>query len=174
MTFKIGLTDVSVYSKSKYVNLNDIQNPISPYSEYLGHFNLQPSLQLKAEAFIEPQEVTLEDNFFIPESIQKHTFNKVCDRKKIIVTSKNYQGLNVVNPYPFSLEIGISPHKYQYRRKVLGFLEVTGILGGLFELFEVTIGILIGSISSFTFRDQLIKEILNSKKNNNNLLRELK
>ena len=155
------------------MNLNDIENPISPYIENFGIYNLNPNFQTKIEVFIEPQEVTLEDSFLTLEPAKTHYFNKICDREKLIITNYNYHGLDARNYSPMMIEVRISPNQYQYRRKVLGFLEVTGILGGLFELFEITIGIIIGSISSFTFRSQLIKEIIISEKKNNGLLKEL-
>ena len=73
----------------------------------------------------------------------------------------------------FILEIKLSKDTYQYKRKVLNFLEVTGIIGGLFELFEVVFGIIIGMISSYSLRGQLIEEIKVNKKRNQDLETEL-
>ena len=56
---------------------------------------------------------------------------------------------------------------------MLNFLEVTGIIGGLFELFEVVFGIIIGIVSSYSLRHQLIEEIKINKKKNRSLEKEL-
>ena len=82
--------------------------------------------------------------------------------------------MNVIYQTPFRLYIEIGRDVYQYKRKVLNFLEVTGIIGGIFELFEVVFGIIIGMASSYSLRGQLIEEIKVNKKKNGELEKELK
>ena len=82
-------------------------------------------------------------------------------------------GSDIVMYQPFKLRIVISSNKFQYKCKVLNFLEVTGIIGGLFELFEVVFGIIIGIVSSYSLRGQLIEEIKINKKKNQILEKEL-
>ena len=51
-----------------------------------------------------------------------------------------------------------------YRRKLLTVLEVTGFIGGLFELFEISFGLILGYISSYFFKQQIIQELKEGKK----------
>jgi len=74
---------------------------------------------------------------------------------------------------PYRLRVDLNSNTFQYKRKVFNFLEVTGIIGGLFELFEVVFGIIIGIISSYSLRGQLIDEIKNNGLKNKLLEKEL-
>ena len=170
----IAFSNIYVSVKSKYVNLNDIENPINTYAEEIDTYSLHYQSLLQATLTIEPQEVVLEDSFyfsFISPSPKK--FNKLWDREKVLKSYDNVFGSNLVYKSPFRLIIELSSNTYQYKRKVLNFLEVTGILGGLFELFEVVFGIIIGIVSSYSLRGQLIEEIKVNKKKNRELEKEL-
>ena len=46
---------------------------------------------------------------------------------------------------------------------------MTGFLGGLFELFEISFGIVLGYISSYFFKKQIIQELREGKKEYENL-----
>ena len=74
----IAFSNIYVTVKSKYVNLNNIENPIDSYSEEIDYYSLHYQSQATATFYIEPQEVVLEDNFyfsFISPSPKK--FNKL-------------------------------------------------------------------------------------------------
>lgn len=47
----------------------------------------------------------------------------------------------------------------QYRRSVLSLLEVTGILGGIFEVFDIVFGSCIGFVTAYFFKNELHERI---------------
>ena len=51
----------------------------------------------------------------------------------------------------------------QHNRRVLNILEVTGILGGIFEIFEIGFGFLLGVYASYVFKREMYLDILNAQ-----------
>ena len=169
------ITNKNIISvKSKYVNLNNIENPISPYTEEITSYPLHYQSLTKALLTIEPHEISLDDNFYFSFlSPQTLKFNKIWDRERAFKSEDNYFGFDIITFVPFTLDIDLNSNTFQYKRKVLNFLEVTGIIGGLFELFEVVIGVFIGMVSSYSLRGQLLEEIKVNRKRNRELERDL-
>ena len=58
----------------------------------------------------------------------------------------------------------------QYRRKVLNFLEIIGIVGGIFEFLETTAGYIVGTISFYSIRKEIVKNLDEANKNKEQLV----
>ena len=129
---------------NKYVDLNDIENPIKEYIMDIpgltSEFGYVKELQIK----LRRNEVYLEDSLFSIFEAEPIEFNNIVDYN--LVVSKVYgSGQNLIT-------IILDEAVEQHRRRVLTFLEVTGTLGGIFEVFEVGIGAIIGWITSYMFK----------------------
>jgi len=111
-----------------------------------------------------PYEVTLEDTIWFyftePDSLD---FLKLAVANEVEETKLIYTNPRLTIDTPLSIKISLSSQKVQYRRKVLTFFEVTGFLGGIFEIFEVTFGSIIGIISFYSFKRNIIKQIKEAK-----------
>jgi hypothetical protein len=70
----------------------------------------------------------------------------------------NLTTVTIISVFSLSPEDGI------YEGKVYNIFELTGTLGGIFEVFDLFFGFILGSISSYMFRKDLKKDILKSEK----------
>ncbi|CAI2361106.1 unnamed protein product [Moneuplotes crassus] len=147
---------VMIHLMNRYVDLNDIDNPIKKFYDDEIFLNFKQNKNLKVELKMRQHEVILEDGLFPtfsdPDPIY---FNSIEDYS---LTEEE-----VEDPGYFWGTISVRIRKDsqidQHRRKVLNFLEVTGILGGFFEVFEIGIGVIIGLYSSHMFKKSLHDDI---------------
>ncbi|CAI2363173.1 unnamed protein product [Moneuplotes crassus] len=149
-------SSISVHLMNRYVDLNDIDNPIKRFYDDEIELVFKQNKHVLVDLKLRQHEVILEDSllptFSDPDPIY---FNSIEDYK--------YSEEEIDDPGYFYGKVQIRIRKdsqvEQHRRKVLNFLEVTGILGGLFEVFEIGVGVLIGLYSSFIFKRSLYKDI---------------
>lgn len=145
---------LEIFIKSKYVDLNDIENPIKDYrfqKEDYYDWNRAGAILIK----IRHNEVYLEDSLFSLFEASPVSFNSVSEVE--ILKGPASEGFG-----GFFIRIEVDPVVNQYKRQVLTLLEVTGVLGGMFEIFEITCGIIIGLFSSMVFKNELTKELRNA------------
>ena len=161
----VDLSFVNVLSKSLYADLDDIDNPIKEYTEVIVAKSLHYFEERLYTTTVSQQEVILEDTlWFYFKDPTPIIFNKMGDIDKVNMDLiVDYESV-INNPEsrqsrPFMLFLELDSNIYQYRRKVLTLLEVTGFLGGIYEIFEIVFGIIIGNLSSWLFRKNIHNEI---------------
>ncbi|CAI2361144.1 unnamed protein product [Moneuplotes crassus] len=141
--------------ENRYVDLNDIENPIKPYFDKVYQIQYKMDRHVKIEFKLRRHEVVLEDAFFtLPWDSEPMYFNSLEDYDY----QEEYLDVND-NTGRISITIIKDPIVDQHRRRVLNFLEVTGILGGLFEIFELGFGMVLGLYSSMLFKRRIYKDI---------------
>ncbi|CAI2363312.1 unnamed protein product [Moneuplotes crassus] len=149
-------SSVMIHLMNRYVDLNDIDNPIKKFYDDEMFLEFKQNKNVVVELKLRQHEVILEDGLF----------PTLSDPDPIY--------FNSIEDYSYSEE-DVEDHGYfwggihvrirrdsqidQHRRRVLNFLEVTGILGGLFEVFEIGFGIIIGLYSSHMFKKSLYNDI---------------
>ncbi|CAI2362183.1 unnamed protein product [Moneuplotes crassus] len=165
---------VELFATSKYVDLNDIDSPIKEYVDRLDTTDLHPKVKMYPHINIEKHELILEDSWWLtvsePDPIK---FNKVCEKEKIEKFQTFYMDTDTVARSAYWVQIQVSPDIFQYRRKIFTFLELTGILGGIFEIFEVSFALLLGLFYNYFSKKSLLKEIHKSMKQLESTRREL-
>ncbi|CAI2365351.1 unnamed protein product [Moneuplotes crassus] len=156
----ISYYKVDLRVASKYVDLNDFENPIKSYSEALDEWKLYPNIEFETTHFIQRQEVYLEDSLFPtliePEPIK---FNKVSKKEssqfRII-----YRDIESNNSHMmFSTIIRLSDEVFKFRRKTFTLMELVGTIGGIFEIFEVIFALILGILYKFYFKKFLASEV---------------
>ena len=102
---------------------------------------------------IERNELYLQDNWYmILTDPIKSTFNSLDSN----FVSRREQ----FNGDKYSFIFSLSQRKNQYSRQVLTFLEVTGILGGIFEIIDIFAGALLGFIYTSFMKKELNQELV--------------
>ncbi|CAI2373924.1 unnamed protein product [Moneuplotes crassus] len=147
----INKSIISVHVKNKYVDLNDIENPIKDYTETLRNIQIKTGIRTRVTMKLRKHEVVLDDSLFpLPWSTEPIYFNSLEDYSI-------YEEMPIVGDSDGEVvfEIVKDDRIDQHHRKLLNFLEVTGILGGMFEVFEVGFGAIIGIYASFIFKKRL-------------------
>ncbi|CAI2385634.1 unnamed protein product [Moneuplotes crassus] len=147
---------IKIHIQNRYVDLNDIENPIKNYYDYGYNIKFENNKWKKIKFKLKRHEVVLEDSFlptfWDPDPLYFNSLEDFEITEEPFILGSETAGL---------LDIAITRDTQieQHRRKVLDFLEVTGILGGLFEIFELGFGMLLGLISSYLFKRQIFKDI---------------
>jgi hypothetical protein len=101
-------------------------------------------------------------------------FNPFVDQEQLISIAEKTEMMLHTN-----LEIGIttfflidfkfSSNVIQYKRKVFNILELTGILGGIFEVFDIAFGFILGGLSSLMFKKDLREDVAKAEEQYNSL-----
>ena len=115
--------------RSKYIDLNDIDNPIKTYIVSEMEFSFEPKSLSKTDIFIERNEVTLQDSWIFNLLESKPTHFNSFGKSKIRKTDYPFD-VGIYGTFIFKL----SDKTNQYRRKIGNLFEVAGILGGIFEV----------------------------------------
>ena len=162
-------------TKTKYVDLSDIENPIKILPRFTGRWILSTSQASTSNIELTPHEISLEDTLWFyfqePEPIR---FLKVQDWNEVRQLNQNLYQHNIFNQVPLSVYLYLGQSTSQYRRKVLTIFEVTGFLGGIFEIFEVTVGLLLSYLSFYSFKYNIEKEIVKANQRHQKTIEELK
>lgn len=139
------------------LDLNDIGNPVKTNSIETVSFNMSNIIANVIMTSVEKVEYSLEDSLiglnFIDNKEQFYRFSrgKYQDMYDLSYINSNYSQVNI--------QIRLDPSVKQYRRKLFNLFELTGILGGVFELFDVFLGFILGSVSSYMFKQELAGDI---------------
>ena len=134
-----------------YADLNDLDQILKyKYSVIFNH-NLKLIYGKYADkVLVERNEVELEDNWWdIISNPSEFEFNSLS----LDSHQESEDGSQIRAQVFVYFSLGDQIH--QYRRKVLNFLEVSGILGGIFEIWDLVLGALIGLIYSYLFKREL-------------------
>ena len=98
---------------------------------------------------IDKNEVNLDDNWW----------NSILDPPKIKFNSIRMKGIEYKqerhSKKEFKCLIGLGEKTNQFGRRVLNVFEVTGLIGGIYEVLDIVIGTLIGFAYSFAFKVEL-------------------
>jgi hypothetical protein len=118
---------------------------------FFSDFRVDKTLEIK----IRRNEVYLEDSLFSIFEAEPIYFNNVVDYKLFEKSTYGYSNIQII--------IKLDEVVEQHRRRVLTFLEVTGTLGGIFEVFEFGVGAIIGICTSYMFKNDLRDELQKSE-----------
>ena len=133
--------------------------------DVLGSWPIDMNITRKINTYLELHEVTLEDTLLFsltePETI---SFYKVWEKTSIYTSEFfNFLEEGEHSKEPIHFYFTLSNEIFQHQRKIMNVLEISGFLGGIFEIFEIIFGFCIGTISSFSFKKTIISEIKQSK-----------
>ena len=137
-------------SEQKYVDLNDLDQPLKTlYTDEFFHSFESELYDRQYYYSLEKNEVNLDDNWW----------NSIFDPPTITFNSLKFFRHQTTKLEQYDKEIKIiflkGARTNQYGRKVLSVFEVTGLIGGIFELLDIVIGTLIGFAYSFAFKIEL-------------------
>ena len=112
-----------------YVDLGNLDHTLKPlYETQIVYDLLDITGYYSYSYLVERNELNLEDDWW----------NVVSSQNKLKFNSLKYDGLKSEKLFStqtiFECTIGLGSQTNQFGRKVLNFLEVTGIVGGIFEI----------------------------------------
>ncbi|CAI2361198.1 unnamed protein product [Moneuplotes crassus] len=146
---------IRIHLNNRYIDLNNIDNPIQKYYDEPFQIQYKEDKRTTVKFKLRKHEVILEDSFFpLPWDTEPKYFNSIEDFQifEENIVSGSFGTVRV--------EISRDPQVDQHQRRVLNFLEVTGVLGGIFEIFELGFGVLLGLYSSLMFKRKIYKDLV--------------
>eukprot|EP00343_Euplotes_focardii_P002994 CAMPEP_0205806704 /NCGR_PEP_ID=MMETSP0205-20121125/10342_1 /ASSEMBLY_ACC=CAM_ASM_000278 /TAXON_ID=36767 /ORGANISM="Euplotes focardii, Strain TN1" /LENGTH=265 /DNA_ID=CAMNT_0053080017 /DNA_START=474 /DNA_END=1271 /DNA_ORIENTATION=- len=137
--------------ENNFFDFNDLENPIKKnlvirYSKYINY-----EIYSGFNIYFRRNEYKLQDSIWPSFNNQEETgvFYSV---ERIEPT---FGRRETASRTMFKINMYADEYTDVYSRRVLTFLEVTGTLGGLFELIEIGIGFLVGLVASGVFQTQV-------------------
>ena len=145
----------TIITQTLYVDLNDIETPLKYLYESVGYVMFNSSETYGRYRFnVERNELELEDNWW----------EFLSQPSKILMNSIKYLNFQQYDKdyskITYKLDISLGNITNQFGRKVLNFLEVTGVIGGIFELLDIIIGAIISFIYSQMLKKELQKDLV--------------
>ncbi|CAI2387131.1 unnamed protein product [Moneuplotes crassus] len=146
---------IRIHLNNRYIDLNDIENPIKKYYDRPFQIQYKENKRIIVKFKLRKHEVILEDSFFpLPWDTEPKYFNSIEDFE---IFEEN---IGIESSGLVYVQISRDPQVDQHQRRILNFLEVTGVLGGIFEIFELGFGVLLGLYSSLMFKRKIYKDLL--------------
>ncbi|CAI2386664.1 unnamed protein product [Moneuplotes crassus] len=145
---KINNLIVRVPFVNSYFDFDDYKNPVKTYID--GRFDLYmiDTLYQQQNAFIQVNEAEIQDSYFAyqPGGSNKEFF-EIERVDTNLISSQVHQGELL------HINFAKDPASKSYERTVFSFMEVTGNIGGLFEILQIAGGFIVGIFSGrlFTF-----------------------
>jgi len=146
--------------EDKYVDLNDIDNPIkTTHKSYLfGNRGKTELIGLNKYVYrVKRNEVELQDSWW------DFLTNPEPQKFANLDTDYRYEHFDEYQT-EFRFSFFLSDETSQFGRKLLNFLEVTGIVGGLFEVLDIFMGIVIGYVYNLSLKREIKSDLLKSEK----------
>ncbi|CAI2387633.1 unnamed protein product [Moneuplotes crassus] len=159
--------EIYIYQEiqTKYVDLDDYEAPIKYYYTDYAITNQNTNIIDGFHEFtykIKRNSLELEDHWWdFLSSSEEREFNSVETNPEHVILSADY------DPYTssrFNFRFQLSEEINQYGRRVTNFLEVTGTIGGLFEILDIIVGIIIGYFYSKSLKKQIGQDLYKANK----------
>lgn len=133
------------------VDLNDIAKPIKRDMDiYLADYFLKSDKVYSITFYLNQIQLELDDSLVgVWSQSQSKTISSL---NGLSSTGESMHEPGELEMNIFKVSFIKSKAIEQYKRKVFNFFELTGILGGLFEIFHVGFGFLIGILSRHLFK----------------------
>mmetsp|Transcript_33143 Transcript_33143/g.32520 ORF Transcript_33143/g.32520 Transcript_33143/m.32520 type:complete len:197 (-) Transcript_33143:574-1164(-) len=133
---------------NNYFDFDDYKNPVKTYIDDRFELYMIDTLYQQQNSFIQVNEAEVQDSYFAyqPGGSNKEFFEiERVDTK--LISSQVHQG-ELLN-----LKFVKDAASKSYERTVFSFMEVTGNIGGLFEILQIAGGFIVGIFSGrlFTF-----------------------
>ena len=150
------LTDIelNIALVNSYFDFEDYDNPVKTYLDDRFRYNLVNSLEKFVVISLQENEAETKDNYFqySPEG-DNHKYVSVDRVDKEIRNAGNQS--NVIMSVKFIKDYNYDSIELQ----VFSVLELIGSLGGLFEIFTLVGGLLVGIVAKMLFNYSMIQSL---------------
>lgn len=141
--------------ENAYVDFGDFESPIGTFFDDRNIFKLDPTFTKDINIYLRQNELDAQDAFFQFSSPEKDSFWSV-DRRE-----QDFSGFNGYNY--ITVDIQLDPQKDSYSRTVYSFFDLTGQVGGVFEILTLSFGLMVGFITKRIFIFNLLEALYYTK-----------
>ena len=135
---------VSLIIVNSYVDFDDYENVIKTYADERFYFKTGKGIAKDPEILIRKNHVVLNDEFFQIGQTERREF----------YSAENFKSdfdLDSSELFYARMQIRMEAREDTYERTVFSVFDYTGLIGGVFEIFEVVGGFVVGYFSKKWF-----------------------
>lgn len=137
---------------NSYFDFNDFSSPIKPFLQDMNYVSLVPNLSFNVMYKIKRNEVLRDENYFVNTLPSTTYFYSIGDRQTFtnnFRVSQNYVLVYFV----------LSQEYEEYERTRFTFLDVWGLIGGIFEICRIVGFYTVSFTSSHQFYNSLLSRL---------------
>ena len=153
---KLSTGRIVVVLQNSYVDFEDYENVIKTYVDDRFSYRVSPGFLKEAQIYVRNNHVSLSDNIVqIGEGEQRQFYS-------VESSSDDFVPLNSL--IYFSAYIRMESREDTYERVVFSFFDLTGLVGGVFEILEVTGGIFVSFFAHKLFMFSMLSDLYQVQK----------
>jgi hypothetical protein len=142
---------LSLIVVNSYVDFEDYSSPVKRYLDDKYSWKGNPSTTKKIRMFAKENSIELRDNRIGIAGSEYKDFISLEDSTFDIV---DFSSLEY-----FDITINLSTEKSNYQRSVFTLFDLSGLIGGLFEVLTMIFGIFVAFISKHSFYHSIFKRL---------------
>lgn len=149
--------DFRAFVESKYIDFSDFKTPVKSTLASNVSTNLKANINQKVDLYIRKNTYELDDSYFSLGNPNTGQFYSFEESRQYLDRGHHTTG-NV-----FTMDISLDRRTDHYERSILTFFDVTGKVGGIFELFDITFSFILGYIWEKLFYRNVRSKLFSEK-----------
>lgn len=137
---------------NKYFDLDDYDEPIKNYLDDRFSYRLTQGFTKVVNVYLKKNVVTMQDNLFQYQNAVTKEFYKI-DRTQTDLSDAYPDGTLI------EVNLLIDGETEYHERKVYSFLDMTGQIGGIFEIVKLILGGIVGFFANRLFTFSVLKKL---------------
>ena len=142
-----------MYTINAYFDNEDIQNPIKKYLQEIDVAPLTPEVSQNIFIDVNKNKAELKDSWFLSSYSEETEFYTNTYR------SSYATGLDQHDGYLLSVRFMLDGKMNIYERTAFNILELIGLLGGVYEIIELVLKLLLSSLSQKILLNSLLTNL---------------
>ena len=131
----------TMYTINSYFDFDDIQNPVKTYLHEINVAPLTPYVSQNIYIDVNKNKAELKDSWFLSTDPQEIEFYTNQYRSSYATGLAQFDGYLLTAKFRFDGRMNI------YERTSFNLLELFGLLGGVYEIIEIALKLLLSSLS---------------------------
>ena len=146
-----------IYTINSYFDFDDLENPVKTYIQSIDVAPLTPEVSNNILVDVNQDKAILNDDWFLGGSSKEVTFYTNEYSSGYVTSISQFENYLLVVSFRLNGKMNI------YERTAFNFLELFGMLGGIYELIEITSKMLLASLGQKVLYNSLLSNLYHIK-----------
>ena len=142
-----------MHTINAYFDFDDLQNPVKTYLHDIDVAPLTPGVSQNIYIDVNQNKAELNDGWFLNTDSKEIEFYTNQYRSSFATGLDQYDGYVLIAKFTLDGKMNI------YERTAFNLLELFGLLGGVYEIIELVLRLLLSSLSQKIFLNSLIANL---------------
>ena len=142
-----------VYTLNSYFDFDDLENPVKTYIHSIDAAPLTPYISQNLAVNVNQNKAILNDGWFFSSNTEEIEFYTNQYSSSFATSLTQFEG------YLFLAQFRLDGKMSIYERTSFNFIELFGMLGGIYEIIELTFSLLLSSLSQKMFYNSLLSKL---------------